>query len=105
MFGFSRQRRSPQLGLCALMALAMMPVGQPMPAAPSAATIQSGSETAPRAAAASNRFGVLTEDDLGIEHHDFLVIQHVIRQAPQGPTDWLISFVWTERLHRPPIQS
>jgi hypothetical protein len=48
-------------------------------------------------------FGALTEDDLEVEHHDFTIETERVREALDGNVDWLISFLWTERLHRPPI--
>lgn len=48
-------------------------------------------------------FGVLTEDDLEVEYHDFTVTRLPVRHEALGTEGWLISFLWTERLHRPPI--
>lgn len=90
--------------LVALVALGMvvMPVGMPMPPVPGPDTIQGGTPTS-LPFVVINRFGVLTEDDIEVEHHDFTLIRQVCREAPRATTGWLISFLWTERLHRPPI--
>lgn len=96
--------RQPHPGLSALIALAMvvMPVGPQMSAAPAASTIESGSDVSQQVAV-NRGFGLLTEDDLEVEHHEFVVVQHVIPQTPHGTTSWLTSFLLIERLHRPPI--
>lgn len=90
--------------LSALVAIGMvvMPVGMPMPPVPGPDTIQADTQSS-LAFVVINRFGVLTEDDLEVEHSDFTVIRQSCCEAPVGTTGWFISFLWTERLHRPPI--
>lgn len=91
--------------LTAFVAIGMvvMPVGMPMPTVPGPDTIQADTQSS-LPFVVINRFGVLTEDDLlEVEHSDFTVIRLSWREAPVGTTGWLISFLSTERLHRPPI--
>ncbi len=73
-----------------------------MPPVPGPDSIQ---PSAPTLAALTliNGLGVLSEDDLEVEHYDFTIIRNVIREAPRGTSGGLISFLSTERLHRPPI--
>lgn len=97
-----RTRRITRFTFFVALAMVVMPVGQPMPAVPGADTIQSGLQTSPTYVVL-NRFGMLTEDDLEPEYHDFTVIQRSSTLKPADSAGWLISFLWTERLHRPPI--
>ena len=103
MRGSHRQRRALiWVNALVMLAMVVMPVGQPMPAVPGADSMQSGTPTAVQTALI-NTFGVLTEDDLEVEYHDFTVIRRACGAATLGNAGWLISFLWTERLHRPPI--
>src|SRR3954471_20044458 len=99
----SRQRKNLTwlAGLVTLL-MVVMPVGQPMPAVPGADTIQSGGAHSP-SYVIFTRFGMLTEDDLEAEYQDFTIVRQVCCEGPRGTNDSVISFLWTERLHRPPI--
>lgn len=97
-----RRRALTWVNALVILAMVLMPVGQLMPTVPGADSIQSGTATSLQTALVST-FGVLTEDDVEVVHHDFTVYRHPTRGAPLGTAGWLISFLWTERLHRPPI--
>lgn len=84
-----------------VLAMIVMPVGQPMPAVPDVDTLQAPASTLQ--VQASNLFGTFTEDDLEVEHHDFTIEHQLSPEGPVSSTAQLISFLWTERLHRPPI--
>lgn len=104
MVGPYRQHLSRQektwLTFFLALAIIVWPVGQPMPVVPGSKAAQTETMASVDCAAA---FGALTEDDLEVEHHDFTVDSERVREAPDANVDWLISFLWTERLHRPPI--
>ena len=106
MVGTYRQRlnrlKKTRLSLFVAFAIVVWPVGQPMPVVPGTKAAQT-EQMAPVNYAAM--FGALTEDDLEVEHHDFTIIREPVRDAVTGNVDWLISFLWTERLHRPPISA
>jgi len=103
MRGTVHQRRAFNW-LCLVVAFGMVviPVGIPMPPVPGPDSMQSSPPTS-AVFSITNRLGVLSEDDLEVEHSDFTIIRNVIREAPRGTPSRLISFLWTERLHRPPI--
>jgi hypothetical protein len=104
MVGLYRQllsrKRKTWLTFFVAFAMIVWPVGQPMPVVPGSEAAQSGSMASLNVAA---QFGAATEDDLEVEHHDFTIITERVDEAPEGNEGWLISFLWTERLHRPPI--
>jgi hypothetical protein len=104
MNGLTRQalRRNRNAWFTCFVALAIIvwPVGQPMPVVPGSKAAQTETMAPVNYAAI---FGALTEDDLEVEHHDFTIVADPVREAPEGHVDSLISFLWTERLHRPPI--
>lgn len=100
MRGSLPQRRA--LTWLVILTMTVMPVGVPMPAVPGPDTIEDGTQTS-LLMQLINPFGVLTEDDLEPLHHDFTIHREVCREGPRGTTGWFISFLWTERLHRPPI--
>jgi hypothetical protein len=106
MVGPSRQpaSRLTRFTFFVVLAMVLMPVGRPMPSMPGGDSLHAGIDHSPTYVVL-NRFGVLTEDDLEPECHDFTIIQRGSRLEPMGPTGRLISFLWTERLHRPPIAS
>lgn len=95
----NRQKKTG-LALFVVMAIIVWPVGQPMPVVPGSKAALTDTMAPVNYAA---MFGALTEDDLEVEHHDFVIEADFVREAPQGSEGWLISFLWTERLHRPPI--
>ena len=97
----SRQRKT-RLTLFVVTAMILWPVGAPMPVVPGSKEAKT-SKMAPVNYGAM--FGALTEDDLEVEHHDFTIVTEKVREAPIGHVDWMISFLWTERLHRPPISA
>ena len=104
MVGTYRQsvnrHKKTRLALFVVFAIMAWPVGQPMPVVPGTKEANT-SKMAPVNYAAM--FGAMTEDDLEVEHHDFVIHADFVREAPLGSEGWLISFLWTERLHRPPI--
>ncbi len=103
MDGFSRQG-AHFTGLVAPVVLAMvlMPIGQTMPCAPGSDSVQGVS--ASLSPAITTALGVFVEDDVEVGHGEVTVlIPGRALQMPSGTTGWLTSFLWTERLHRPPI--
>lgn len=101
---FSRQGAS-FAGLVAPVVLAMvlMPIGSTMPCARGTDSVQGVSPSLSPAIATAL---VFVEDDVEVEHGEFTVlIPGRALQLPRGTmtTGWLTSFLWTERLHRPPI--
>jgi hypothetical protein len=106
MGGTYRQQRDRQnktgLTLFVAFAIVVWPVGQPMPVVPGSKAAQTETMAPVNYAA---MFGACTEDDLEVEHHDFTIVHEPVRELVTGNVDWLISFLWTERLHRPPISA
>ncbi|MDP2269753.1 MAG: hypothetical protein Q8N23_00880 [Archangium sp.] len=99
MDGFSRQGATLTLVVVAML---LMPIGQPLPCAPDADTMKAASAASPGAAA--TRMGAFVEDDVEVEHTEFtLPIGGHAREVSRDTTGWFSSFLWTERLHRPPI--
>lgn len=99
-----RQKRTSHQWLNALVIVTMvlMPVGMPMPAVPGGDAIQAASPISVLFTLV-NPFSALTEDDLEVEHHDFTIVRRPLTAEPVDGGNALISFLWTERLHRPPI--
>lgn len=102
MRGSARTRQLlTRVNALVVLAMIVMPVGQPMPAVPDVDTLQAPASTLQ--IQASNLFGTFIEDDIEVEHHDFTIEHQISPQDTVSSTAQLISFLWTERLHRPPI--
>jgi hypothetical protein len=99
-----RKKRTALHRINALVILTMvlMPVGMPMPAVPGADSVQAATPISVLFTLV-NPFSALTEDDLEVEHHDFTIVRLPCAAEPVDGSNQLISFLWTERLHRPPI--
>ncbi len=99
-----RQKRISHQWLNALVILTMvlMPIGMPMPAVPGGDSMQAASPVSVIFTLV-NPFSALTEDDLEVEHHDFTIVRRPFVAEPMDSSNQLISFLWTERIHRPPI--
>ncbi len=102
MRGSARTRQFlTRVNALVVLALIVMPVGQRMPAVPDVDTLQAPASMLQLQA--SNVFGTFIEDDIEVEHHDFTLEYQISPQDPVNSTAQLISFLSTERLHRPPI--
>lgn len=103
MGGFSRQGANfARLGVLMALAMVLMPVGQPMPAASREDSMQAVSAASLSCTITSGM--AFVEDDVEVEHAELtvVIIAHG-RDLPRGKTGWLSSYLCTERLHRPPI--
>ncbi len=96
-----RKKRS-HLTALVILTMVLMPVGAPMPAVPGGDSVQA---TTPVSLLFTlvNPWSALTEDDLEVEHHDFTIVRLPIAAEAVDGGNPLISFLWTERLHKPPI--
>ena len=99
-----RQKRTSLQWINALVIVTMVlfPVGMPMPAVPGADSLQ-GSSPVAVIFTLMNPFSALTEDDLEVHHEEFLIVRRPSIAEAVDHGNPLISFLWTERLHRPPI--